>query len=86
MTDVYTFPWAPGPEYSIFCASGNEIWKYFKRNTEEYHLDENVGFDTKVLDSCWDESIKKWKIKIEQDKIVHDVEADVFINASGILK
>jgi cation diffusion facilitator CzcD-associated flavoprotein CzcO len=58
----------------------------FKRTTEEYHLDENVQFDTKVLDSCWDERIKKWKIKIIQNKTVHDVEADVFINASGILK
>jgi hypothetical protein len=50
MTDIYTFPWAPNPEYSTFYASGNEIWKYFKRTTEEYHLEENVRFDTKVLD------------------------------------
>lgn len=84
MRNIYTFPLARNPYYPTFYASEEEIWNYFRRTTEEYHLYKNIPLDTKVLDSCWDESSKKWKITIEQEKMVREVEADVFINASGI--
>ena len=84
--DMYAFPWAPNPEYDSFYASGQQIWDYFKRTTKEYHLDKSIQFDTKVFDSHWDETLKKWMIKIEQDGAVHLVQADIFINASGPLK
>jgi len=84
--DVYAFPWAPNPEYDSFYASGQQIFDYFKRVTKQYNLDGNIQFDTKVVDSSWDEIINKWSIKIEYAGAVHDVEADILINASGFVK
>lgn len=86
MTDIYTFSWEPNPDWSSFYASGPEIWKYIKRSTEKYGLDENVEFHSRVVESHWDEGSGKWKIKVEQNGHMIDDEADILVNGAGILK
>jgi cation diffusion facilitator CzcD-associated flavoprotein CzcO len=84
---IYTFSWEPNPDWSQYYVGGEEIFQYMKRATEKYNLARDVVFNSKVIESIWDEERGKWEIKIEQPggKVISD-EADIFINASGILK
>lgn len=86
LTDGYTFAFEPNPNWSSFYASGAEIEAYIKTTTKKHGLDKDVKFDAKMLESVWDESSKKWKLKIDLRGSVLMEEADVLINACGILK
>lgn len=84
--DIYTFSFEPNPDWTSFYAKGSEIQAYIKRTAQKYGLDKDVKFNSKVIESVWDEKAKKWKIKIEQDGAIIEDEADVLINGSGVLK
>jgi cation diffusion facilitator CzcD-associated flavoprotein CzcO len=73
-------------DWSSFYAEGPEIWEYIKKTTVKYGLDEKVQFNSKVVESIWDDESGKWNIQIErQDGSVQQDQADVLINGSGIL-
>jgi cation diffusion facilitator CzcD-associated flavoprotein CzcO len=82
---VYTFCWEPNPDWSRFYASGPEIWEYIRRTTTKYKLDDFIEFKSRVVESIWDETTSRWKIKVDQGGKTIDTEADVLVNASGIL-
>ncbi|KAF5003101.1 hypothetical protein FDECE_10336 [Fusarium decemcellulare] len=82
---IYTFSFEPNPDWSSFYASGPEIWEYIKRTTAKYSLDERVQFNSKVVSTVWDDRKGKWIIKVQQDEIVTQEEADIVINGSGFL-
>lgn len=48
-----------------------------------------MRLNTKVVDARWDEATHQWKVKLQStsspDYIVED-NADILINASGVLK
>ncbi|RYC80541.1 putative sterigmatocystin biosynthesis monooxygenase stcW [Fusarium oxysporum f. sp. narcissi] len=82
---IYTFSFEPNPDWSSFYATGPEIWDYIKRTTKKYKLDERVQLNSNVTSSVWDGEKGKWKIKVTQDGRTIDEEADVLINATGLL-
>ncbi|TVY54851.1 putative sterigmatocystin biosynthesis monooxygenase stcW [Lachnellula cervina] len=82
---VYVFPWEPNPDFDSFYATGPEIWAYIRKTTTKYHLDEHVKFNSRVIESIWDDSTSKWHVKVERNgQIIRD-DADVLVNGSGIL-
>lgn len=84
--DSYILPFEPNPNWSKFYVSGPEIQKYILDTTEKYSLRDKITFDTNIVKSHWDEDQGKWKVELEQNGArIHD-EADILINASGILK
>ncbi|KAL2004939.1 hypothetical protein VTN00DRAFT_2789 [Thermoascus crustaceus] len=82
---IYTFSFEPNPDWSCFYSSGPEIWEYIKRTTVKYGLDEKVQFNSKVIETVWDESSGKWRVKVDQQGTIIETEADVLVNAAGIL-
>ena len=60
--------------------------EYIKKTTVKYNLDRDVQFNTTVTESIWDEQMRKWKIKANNNGVVLNDEADVLVNGSGILK
>lgn len=69
----------------MFYAGGAEIQAYIKRTAAKYGLDKPVKLNSKVIESVWDEA-KKWMIKVNQNGTVIDDEADILVNASGVVK
>ena len=86
LQDSYTFLFEPNPVWSKFYASGAEIFQYIKRVTKKYGLDECIQFSSRVTEAIWDDASAKWKIAVAQQDELSKVEADVFINVSGLLK
>nr|RBQ95099.1 hypothetical protein FVER53263_05733 [Fusarium verticillioides] len=84
---IYTFPFEPNPSWSQFYATGPEIWRYIKKTSDKYKLDEPVILNTEVVSSVWDDDTSKWRLEINQGHN-HDIiqeEADIVINATGFL-
>ncbi|KAI5814907.1 hypothetical protein BZA77DRAFT_317773 [Pyronema omphalodes] len=82
---IYTFSWAPNPDWSEFYAKGPEIWEYVKNTSNKHGLEKNVKFQSKVIECIWSEADGKWKLVIEQEGIRFNDECEILINAAGIL-
>ncbi|KAJ5825235.1 hypothetical protein N7474_002373 [Penicillium riverlandense] len=82
----YVFPFEPNPSWSRCYAGGPEIEKYILDTVHKYGLKDQIVFSTRVVKSIWNEERGKWAIELKGNDgtVVHD-EADVLINASGIL-
>ncbi|KAJ5984731.1 hypothetical protein N7481_006830 [Penicillium waksmanii] len=82
----YIFPFEPNPSWSKCYVGGPEIQEYIQNTVEKYGLKDPIQFDTRLIKSIWNEDTGKWSLHLRQGggKIISD-EADVLINASGIL-
>lgn len=85
-SDLYDFLFELNPDWSRFYAPGLEIEAYIKRTAEKHGLYEKIQLNSKLTEAIWDDFSGKWRFRIEQDGAVKEDEADVFINAGGILK
>lgn len=84
--DCYTFLFEPNPNWSSFYAPGPEIEQYIQRTVKKWNLDRNVQFNSRVLETIWDDNAGKWKIQVDQaGTIIHD-EVDILVNATGFLR
>lgn len=85
-TDSYVFPFEPNPMWSKFYVGGEEIKQYIINTAEKYRLKEKITFNTKLVKAVWDEEQAKWRLQLECGDSIRDDEADVLIDAKGILK
>tara|TARA_B100000674_G_C37973252_1_gene977998 strand:- start:746 stop:2239 length:1494 start_codon:yes stop_codon:yes gene_type:complete len=77
---LYTYSFAPNPEYSHRYARGAEIHAYFKRVAKEYGVYEKVRFNSKLDKSEYKDG--KWALWLASgEKEVYDI----VICASGVL-
>ena len=63
--------------------------QYFKDVAEKYDLNKYVRLNHTVVGAWWEEEEQMWHVKIQRgddpDDIFED-KANVFVNASGVLK
>ncbi|OJJ42184.1 hypothetical protein ASPZODRAFT_2122686 [Penicilliopsis zonata CBS 506.65] len=81
----YVFPFAPNPEWSQCYAKGDEIEQYILDTADRFGLKERVVLNTRLEKSVWNEETGKWALQLRRDDVVIHDEADVLINAGGIL-
>lgn len=81
--DLYSFPFAPNPDWTTFYAAGSEILEYLRKTTRQFNLDKHVQLDSRVVEATWDERSGQWKLKVDQKGVIKEDFADVFINATG---
>ncbi|KAI2836749.1 hypothetical protein CBS12448_11056 [Aspergillus niger] len=81
----YVFPFEPNPSWSQSYAKGPEIEAYIRSTTEKYGLKERIVFNTRLVKSVWNEERGKWVLELKQNDIMVYDEADILINAGGIL-
>lgn len=84
--DSYVFPFEPNPSWSKFYVGGAEIQKYILETTEKYGLKEKIIFNTELCESTWEEQDGKWKLKLKNNGCFFQDEADILINATGVLR
>lgn len=72
-------------EWSNFYCGGAEIGQHIKNTATKFGLRDNIHFGARVIEARWDEEKGKWRVKVDEGgKIIED-EAEVLINASGVL-
>lgn len=81
----YVFPFEPNPMWSKFYAGGEEIKQYMIHTADKYNLRKNIVFNMKLIKANWHEEQGKWKLQLDSGTSIKYDEADVFIDAKGIL-
>jgi cyclohexanone monooxygenase len=59
---VYSFSFAPNPDWSRAYAEQQEIQAYLERTAEEYGVTPRIHFGTEVLDASWSEAEQRWSL------------------------
>ncbi|GAB1195159.1 hypothetical protein APSETT444_004413 [Aspergillus pseudonomiae] len=56
------------------------------RTARKWNLYDNIELNAKVVEAAWDEAAGKWKVKVEQNGVIKEDEAEIFVSASGPLR
>jgi cation diffusion facilitator CzcD-associated flavoprotein CzcO len=78
---VYSFSFAPNPEWSTTYSPQAEIRDYIRRVAEEKGILPHVRFGCEVASAAWDESAQRWTLETSQGTIT----ARVVVAAPGPL-
>ena len=76
---LYSFSFAPNPEWSRTYATQPEIWSYLRTVAERYGLIEHIRFDCELTSAAWDEDANLWRIETVKGPLT----ADLVVTAPG---
>src|SRR3954454_5704386 len=60
---LYSFSFAPNPEWSETYSPQPEIYAYLRRTAEEHGVMSRIRFGHEVLDASWDDENQHWHVK-----------------------
>ena len=66
---LYSFSFAPNPDWSEVYSPQQEIWDYQLRLADEYGLNEHVRLGTEVLGADWDEDAGLWHVQTSGEPV-----------------
>jgi cation diffusion facilitator CzcD-associated flavoprotein CzcO len=78
---LYSYSFAPNPDWSEVFASQAELWDYIKRVTREHGVDAHLRLGCEVLGGEWDDAAQRWRLRTSRG----DVEAQFVVSAMGPL-
>jgi cation diffusion facilitator CzcD-associated flavoprotein CzcO len=78
---LYSFSFAPNPDWSHSFSRQPEIWRYVEDVTEEHGLRRHLAFGTEVIRADWEPAPARWRLRTSRGELT----ADVLICASGPL-
>jgi cation diffusion facilitator CzcD-associated flavoprotein CzcO len=78
---LYSFSFAPNPDWTRSFSRQAEIWDYLERVTDRYGLRRNIRFEATMTEARWDASRARWRIRTSRG----DLTADVLVSAAGPL-
>jgi cation diffusion facilitator CzcD-associated flavoprotein CzcO len=60
---LYSFSFAPNPDWSRTFSPGQEIWDYLRRCAGHFDVIPHVRFGHEVTEAAWDEEDQRWRIE-----------------------
>jgi cation diffusion facilitator CzcD-associated flavoprotein CzcO len=60
---LYSFSFAPNPQWSHSFSPQPEIWDYLRRVADEHGVTQRTRFGAEVLDAAWSEERGRWEIE-----------------------
>lgn len=78
---LYSFSFAPNPDWSRSFSRQPEIWQYLEDVTDRYGLRRHIYFGADVIRAAWDSSAARWRVQTSRG----DITADLLISAAGPL-
>jgi cation diffusion facilitator CzcD-associated flavoprotein CzcO len=76
---LYSFSFAPNPEWSSTFSPQPEIWDYLRDCSERFGITPHLRFGCELLDARWDEAARRWQVHTAGG----DWSAEVLIDATG---
>jgi cation diffusion facilitator CzcD-associated flavoprotein CzcO len=70
---LYSFSFAPNPDWTSTFSSQPEIWAYLRACAERYGVMGHVRFDHEVRDAAWDDDAQRWRIETSQGSLTAQV-------------
>ena len=78
-SQLYSFSFAPNPDWSMSFSPQPEIEAYLAAVAEESGTLDRFAFDTELIDARWDEADQRWHVSTSRGEIV----AKTLISGSG---
>ncbi len=79
---LYSFSWAPNPDWSRAFAGQPEILEYFERVADDFGLRPHIRLNTEITALRWDEAQARWRLTTADGE---ELVADVVIGGLGQL-
>jgi cation diffusion facilitator CzcD-associated flavoprotein CzcO len=76
---LYSYSFAPNPNWSRFYPLQAEIQDYLRRCAEDFGVTGKIRFDSEVTDARWDEEGRRWRLETAAGPL----SADVLVSAMG---
>ncbi|MFL6138592.1 MAG: flavin-containing monooxygenase [Frankiaceae bacterium] len=80
-SSLYSFSFAPNPDWSRFFPRQPEILDYLRRVTDDLGLRPHLRLATELLGAAWDDGSLLWRIETDRGQLT----ADVLVAAVGAL-
>lgn len=77
---LYSFSFAPKPDWSRFFATQPEIRSYLEEVVDDHGLGDRIRLGVELLDATWSEPDRHWRITTS----VGVLTADVLVSATGV--
>lgn len=61
-SSLYSFSFAPNPDWSRTYSPQPEIWAYMERVAAEYDINRHFAFDQTVSGAVWDDASQRWTV------------------------
>jgi cation diffusion facilitator CzcD-associated flavoprotein CzcO len=78
---LYSFSFAPNPDWSHSFSRQPEIWRYVEDVTDRYGLRDHLAFGAEVIRADWEAGPARWRLRTSRGELT----ADVLICAAGPL-
>jgi cation diffusion facilitator CzcD-associated flavoprotein CzcO len=78
---LYSFSFAPNPNWSRMYPSQPEIQQYLRRCTERFGLRPHMRWNSELLEATWDENRQCWQLTTSRECFT----ANIFISGNGPL-
>ncbi len=78
---LYSFSFAPNPDWSRTFSGQDEIWRYLRAVAEEYGLEGDIRYGHEVTSAAWDADSGRWQIDTSRGSLT----SDVLISGAGLL-
>jgi cation diffusion facilitator CzcD-associated flavoprotein CzcO len=78
---LYSFSFAPNPDWTRFFPLQQEIWDYLRRCTREFGLEPHLHLRTELEEADWDDDARRWTVRTTRGTLT----ADVVVAATGAL-
>jgi cation diffusion facilitator CzcD-associated flavoprotein CzcO len=79
---LYSFSWAPNPDWSLRFAPQHEILAYLRRVVDDLGLAPHCRLGTEVVRAVWSDATAVWDLHLASGEVV---EADVVVAGTGQL-
>jgi cation diffusion facilitator CzcD-associated flavoprotein CzcO len=79
---LYSYSFAPNPEWTRLYPSQGEIWAYLRRVADTYGLRRRIRFGADLGAARWDEASGTWRLAFKDGS---EATVDILISASGFL-
>ncbi|MCL2770530.1 MAG: NAD(P)/FAD-dependent oxidoreductase [Solirubrobacterales bacterium] len=60
---LYSFSFAPNPDWSRTFSGGGEIWQYLRVTARGHRVEERIRYGHEVTGARWDEAAQLWRIE-----------------------
>jgi cation diffusion facilitator CzcD-associated flavoprotein CzcO len=78
---LYSFSFAPNPDWSRTYSKQAEIWDYLREVTDRYGMRPHIRFEHDVTDAAWDDDERVWRLETSQGELT----CEILIAGSGAL-
>jgi cation diffusion facilitator CzcD-associated flavoprotein CzcO len=63
---LYSFSFAPNPDWSRTFSGQEEIWAYLRGCAERYGITPHIRYGHEVTEAAWDEDERRWRVETTQ--------------------